>query len=100
LLCPGQGWLHLPEVLTTTEDGTGVTGQWSPLFGGGEERYLEMIKAGMAEAYTEDLKDQPYRDQFLQAEKETKAKRLGIWSQGIIYERPSDFRKRMKIRVD
>jgi micrococcal nuclease len=61
---------------------------------------LEMIKAGMAEAYTEDLKDQPYRDQFIQAEKETKAKRLGIWSQGIIYERPSDFRKRMKIRVD
>ena len=61
---------------------------------------LEMIKAGMAEAYAENLKDQPYRDQFLQAEKETKAKSLGIWSQGIIYERPSDFRKRMKIRVD
>jgi micrococcal nuclease len=55
---------------------------------------LEMIKVGMAEAYVESMTDQTYRDQFLQAEKEAKSKRLGIWSQGILYERPSDYRKK------
>ena len=55
---------------------------------------LEMIKAGMAEAYVDYLEDRQYRYQFLEAEVEAKAKRLGIWSQGITYERPSDYRKR------
>ncbi|HVO65300.1 MAG TPA: thermonuclease family protein [Syntrophales bacterium] len=54
---------------------------------------LQMIKAGMAEAYVDNLEDQQYRHQFLEAEIEAKAKRLGIWSQGITYERPSDYRK-------
>ena len=56
---------------------------------------LEMISAGMAEAYGEYLK-QPYRAPFLQAEQEAKARGRGIWSQGSNYERPSQFRKRMK----
>jgi len=55
---------------------------------------LEMIKAGMAEAYVDYLEDQQYRDQFLEAEREARAKRRGIWSQGIMYERPSDYRKK------
>ena len=55
---------------------------------------LEMIKAGMAEAYVDYLEDQQYRHQFLEAEIEAKAKRRGIWSQGITYERPSDYRKK------
>jgi endonuclease YncB( thermonuclease family) len=59
---------------------------------------LEMVKAGMAEVYVEYLKYQPYRDQFLRAEREAKLKRLGIWSQGNMYERPNEFRKRMKVR--
>jgi endonuclease YncB( thermonuclease family) len=52
----------------------------------------------MAEAYVEYMKDQPYKTQFIQAEKDAKARKLGIWSIGDKYERPSDFRKRMKIR--
>jgi len=55
---------------------------------------LEMISAGMAEAYGEYLK-QPYRAPFLQAEQEAKAQRKGIWSQGNTYERPSQFRRRI-----
>jgi micrococcal nuclease len=55
---------------------------------------LEMIAAGMAEAYGEYLK-KPYRSPFLQAEQEAKARGKGIWSQGSRYERPSQFRRRM-----
>jgi len=58
---------------------------------------LEMIKTGMAEAYREYLKDQPYKKQFVQAEMEAKANKLGIWS-GDNYERPRDFREKMRIR--
>ena len=56
---------------------------------------LEMVKEGYAEAYTEYLK-LPYRSQFLAAEREVKSARRGIWSLQD-YERPKDFRKRMKI---
>lgn len=55
---------------------------------------MEMISAGMAEAYGEYLK-QPYRSPFIQAEQEAKAQGKGIWSQGPSYERPSQFRRRM-----
>ncbi|HYA14052.1 MAG TPA: thermonuclease family protein [Syntrophales bacterium] len=55
---------------------------------------LEMIKTGMSEAYVDYIEDKQYRHQFLEAEIEAKEKRLGIWSQGITYERPSDYRKR------
>jgi micrococcal nuclease len=65
---------------------------------GNKNANLEMIKAGMAEAYVEYLKDQPYKIQFIQAEKDAKDKKLGIWSLGDRYERPSDFRKRMRVR--
>jgi micrococcal nuclease len=57
---------------------------------------LEMIKEGYAEAYVEYLKE-PYRAQFIQAEKEAKSARRGIWSLPD-YERPKDFRKRLKVR--
>lgn len=55
---------------------------------------LEMIAAGMAEAYVEHLK-KPYRSLFLRAEQEARARGKGIWSQGGLYERPSEFRRRM-----
>ena len=56
---------------------------------------LEMVKEGCAEAYLEYLKE-PYRAQFIQDEKEARSARRGIWSlQG--YERPNDFRKRLKM---
>lgn len=54
---------------------------------------LEMLSAGMAEAYSEYLK-QPYRAPFLQAEQTAKAQGKGIWSKGNSYERPSQFRRR------
>lgn len=56
---------------------------------------LEMVKEGYAEAYIEYLKP-PYRTQFREAEREAKSIRCGIWSLPD-YERPKDFRKRMKI---
>ena len=57
---------------------------------------MEMLSAGMAEAYEEYLKP-PYRTHFFQVEEEAKAQGKGIWSQGSRYERPSQFRKRMGI---
>lgn len=55
---------------------------------------LEMIQKGMAEAYREYLRE-PYRNQFIRAEQDAKTKKIGIWSQPE-YERPSEFRKRMR----
>jgi endonuclease YncB( thermonuclease family) len=55
---------------------------------------LEMIAAGMAEAYGEYLKP-PYSIPFLQAEQAAMAQGKGIWTQGSRYERPSQFRRRM-----
>jgi len=55
---------------------------------------LEMVREGYAEAFIEYLKP-PYRAQFLEAEREAKSARLGIWSL-LDYERPRDFRKRLK----
>jgi micrococcal nuclease len=57
---------------------------------------LEMIQEGYAEAYVEYLKE-PYRTQFIRAEKEAQSARRGIWSLPG-YERPNDFRKRLKVR--
>ena len=57
---------------------------------------LEMVKEGYAEAYLEYLKE-PYRAPFLRAETEARSARRGIWSLSG-YERPSDFRRRLKVR--
>jgi len=59
---------------------------------------LEMVKEGYAEAYLEYLKE-PYRAPFIRAEKEARSSRRGIWSLSG-YERPSDFKKRLKVRGD
>lgn len=56
---------------------------------------LEMVREGYAEAFIEYLKP-PYRTEFLTAEREAKSAGRGIWSLPD-YERPKDFRKRMKI---
>lgn len=56
---------------------------------------LEMVQDGYAEAYVERLSE-PYLSQFVQAQKEAKSAKKGIWSIWD-YERPSDFRKRLKI---
>lgn len=57
---------------------------------------LEMIREGYAEAYVEYLKE-PYRSQFMRAEMEAKSAKRGIWSLSD-YERPRDFKKRLKVR--
>ena len=57
---------------------------------------LEMVREGHAEAYPEYLKP-PYRSEFIEAEREAKSARRGIWKLPE-YERPKDFRKRMKVR--
>jgi endonuclease YncB( thermonuclease family) len=57
---------------------------------------LEMVREGYAEAYVEYLKE-PYRAQFIRAEREARSARRGIWSLSG-YERPKDFRKRLKVR--
>jgi micrococcal nuclease len=57
---------------------------------------LEIVQEGYAEAYVEYLKE-PYRAQFLRAEKEDRSARRGIWSLPG-YESPNDFRKRLKVR--
>ena len=55
---------------------------------------LEMIRVGMAEAYIEYLKDEPYKAQFIQAEREARDRKVGVWSQGSKYERPCEFKRR------
>jgi len=55
---------------------------------------LEMVREGQAEAFVEYLKP-PYRKDFLEAENEAKTAKRGIWSLSD-YERPRDFRKRLK----
>jgi len=56
---------------------------------------LEMVREGFAEAFIEYLKP-PYRTQFLNAEREAKSARRGVWSLPD-YERPRTFRKRLKV---
>ena len=55
---------------------------------------LDMLREGHAEAFIEYLK-QPYREKFLEAEREAKSAKRGIWALPG-YERPRDFRKRLK----
>ena len=57
---------------------------------------LEMVKEGCAEAFIEYLKE-PYKKEFLGAEKEARLVKKGIWSLPG-YERPREFRKRLKVR--
>lgn len=57
---------------------------------------LEMVKEGYAEAFIEYLKE-PYKRLFLEAEKEARLEKKSIWSLSE-YERPKDFRKRLKVR--
>lgn len=57
---------------------------------------LEMIREGYAEAFIEYLKE-PYRAEFLKVEQEARSAKKGIWSLPD-YERPREFRKRLKVR--
>ena len=57
---------------------------------------LEMVREGYAEAFIEYL-NEPYRPEFLKAEKEARSMKKGIWSLPV-YERPREFRKRLKVR--
>lgn len=56
---------------------------------------LEMVNEGYAEAFVEYLKP-PYRAQFLDVEQGANSAGRGIWSLPE-YERPRDFRKRLKV---
>jgi endonuclease YncB( thermonuclease family) len=55
---------------------------------------LEMVKKGYAWAYIEYLK-RPYASEYINAEKEAREKRLGIWQQANP-EPPWEFRKRQR----
>jgi len=57
---------------------------------------LEMVREGYAEAYRKYLKE-PYYSKFINAEQEARSKRKGIWGLSD-YERPSEFRERLRVR--
>jgi len=57
---------------------------------------LEMVIEGYAEAYVEYLR-KSYRSKFIEAEEEARSAKKGIWSLPE-YERPKDFRQRLKVR--
>ena len=57
---------------------------------------LEMVKEGYAWAYREYLQ-RPYASEYLDAEKEARDKRLGLWQQSNP-QPPWEFRKLMRIR--
>jgi micrococcal nuclease len=59
---------------------------------------LEMVKEGWAWAYTQYL-DRPYASEYLEAEKEARAKGLGLWRQPNP-QPPWEFRKLMRLRGD
>lgn len=59
---------------------------------------LEMVKAGLAEVYRGHGAFGNYKDQLLNAEKQARSAKQGMWIQGKDYERPMDFRKRMRRR--
>ena len=59
---------------------------------------LEMLREGHAEVYFIYLSE-PYKRQFLQAQREAKSSKRGIWSLRV-YERPTDYRKRYKAKED
>jgi endonuclease YncB( thermonuclease family) len=63
---------------------------------GNRNIHLKMVQEGYAEASIENLKE-PYRSQFVRAEREARSAKIGIWALPR-YERPKDFRKRLKIR--
>ena len=56
---------------------------------------IEMVREGYAEAFIEYLKP-PYQSQFLEEEQKARKANRGIWSIPD-YERPRDFRKRLKV---
>ena len=57
---------------------------------------LEMVRGGWAWAYREYL-DRPYASAYLNAEKEARGKRSGLWIQANP-QPPWEFRKLMRIR--
>lgn len=57
---------------------------------------LEMVREGYAEAFIEYLKE-PYKSEFMKVERDARAAKKGIWSLPA-YERPREFRKRLKVR--
>jgi len=57
---------------------------------------LEMVKEGWAWAYRQYL-DRPYASEFIDAEKEARTKRIGLWQQANP-QPPWEFRKRAKTR--
>ena len=59
---------------------------------------LEMIREGFAEVFIEYLKE-PYKAEFLKVEREARAAKRKIWSLPD-YERPREFRKRLKVSGD
>ena len=56
----------------------------------------EMVREGYAEAYIEYLKE-PYRSDFLSLQQDAQVAKRGIWSLPD-YKRPSDFKRRLKVR--
>jgi endonuclease YncB( thermonuclease family) len=64
----------------------------------GREINLEMVKGGWAWAYREYL-DRPYASEYLNAEKEARGKRLGLWQQSNP-QPPWEFRKLIKTSYD
>lgn len=62
----------------------------------GKNINLEMVKEGWAWAYKEYL-DRPYASEYLDAEKEARAKRFGLWRQ-LNPQPPWEFRKLMRKR--
>jgi endonuclease YncB( thermonuclease family) len=57
---------------------------------------LEMIREGYADTYVEFLR-YPYRKPFLDARREARSAKRGIWSLPE-YERPREFRRRFKLQ--
>jgi endonuclease YncB( thermonuclease family) len=57
---------------------------------------LEMLREGYADTYVEYLR-YPYRKPFLDARREARSAKRGIWSLPE-YERPQEFRRRFKVQ--
>ena len=57
---------------------------------------LEMVKEGWAWAYRQYLA-RPYASEYIDAERQARTKRLGLWQQANP-QPPREFRRRVRIR--
>lgn len=67
------------------------------VFSDGRNMNLELVRAGLAEVY-KGGEYGPFKRELIEAEREARGARRGMWVLGNQYESPREFRKRLRVR--